>query len=251
MHLTNENTSRNWNDKAFRSIPNIIHHGFSCYAMVFKILALFFVFYLLRVSCKVYLWTLYITPYIYKSLPRWLRLVVNLGCWKNLVWSNRAAPSTNENKWWLPWALASTALWLLSTSYSYFKCWFIVMQNHPSFRMQYEWHSGHSQWMEKRWEWKDAESAGFWNDGGDCVTGSSCSIAACVPFYPLTLTKRNRRDRLKRNPGERFHRRSHPTYAISRSPAQKVKGSEGGLVRKPFIHHFDLALSWWYEMPPN
>lgn len=84
-----------------------------------------------------------------------------------------------------------------------------------------------------------------------CVTGSSCSIAACVPFYPLTLTKRNRRDRLKRNCGERFHRRSHPTYAISRSPAQKVKGSEGGLVRKPFIHHFDLALSWWYEMPPN
>lgn len=92
--------------------------------------------------------------YIYKSLPRWLRLVVNLGCWKNLVWSNKAAPSTNENKWWLPWALASTALWLLSTSYSYFKCWFIVMQNqtpsHPSFRMQYEWHSGHSQWMEKK-----------------------------------------------------------------------------------------------------
>ncbi len=132
------------------------HHGLSCYAMVFKILALVFVFYLLQVSCKghtVYLWTL--NPiYIYQSLPLGLRLVVNLGCWTNLVWSNRVAPLTNENKWWLPWALASTELWLLSTSYSYFKCWFIVMQNqtpaHPSLRLQYEWHSGHSQWMEKK-----------------------------------------------------------------------------------------------------
>lgn len=108
----------------------------------------------------------------------------------------------------------------------------------------------HNGWK-KRWEWKVVESAGFWNNGGDCVTGSSCSIAACVPFYPLTLTKRHWRDCLKRNPWERFYRRSHPTSAISRSPAQKVKGSEGGLVWKPFIHHFDLVLSWWYEVPPN
>lgn len=75
--------------------------------------------------------------YIYKSLSRWLRLVVKLCCWKNLVWSNRATPSTNENKWRWPWELASKALRLLSTSYSCccFKCyWFSVWQNPSMFQ---------------------------------------------------------------------------------------------------------------------
>lgn len=45
----------------------------------------------------------------------------------------------------------------------------------------------------KRKEWRDTEKRSFWNDGGDGLTDSSCSIAARVCFYPLTLTETSER----------------------------------------------------------
>lgn len=56
----------------------------------------------------------------------------------------------------------------------------------------------------KRWDWNNAENAGFWNDGGDCVTGSNCSIAAFVHFYPKTLKETP--ERLFK---EKFWRKEH------------------------------------------
>lgn len=158
--------------------------------------------------------------FIYKSLSRWLWLVVNLGCWKkNLVWSNKAALLTNKNEWWQPIALASKALRVL-LQVLLIHC--VVKQN-PSTNQKAAWRTF---WEKgKDVNGKNTESAGFleWR----WWRFHSCSTAARVHFLPAN----RKNETLRRNPehpcvpGEGFHRRPH-------LPSRKAKG----LVRKPFIH---------------
>lgn len=46
----------------------------------------------------------------------------------------------------------------------------------------------HNGWK-KRWEWKDAESAGFWNDGGDLCHRQQLFDSSMCPFLPANLNK--------------------------------------------------------------
>lgn len=119
-------------------------------------------------------------------------------------------------------------------------------------------------WKERE-EWRDTEKRGFlewrwWLSHRQHLFDSSTCL-----FLPANLNRDIRetvwREILEKrtslgacglnstSAGERFHRWSNPTSAVSRSPAQKVKGSGPGTIYPPFWS--DLELSWWHETPPN
>lgn len=160
---------------------------------------------------------------IYKSLSRWLWLVVNLSCWKkNLVWSNKAALLTNENKWWQPIALASKELRLLLQVLLIHR---EPKQTHPPIRKQY--------FLRRRREWRNTESAGFleWR----WWRFHSCSTAAHVHNLPANL----KNETLRRNPEhprvprKGNHRRPH-------LPSRKAKEAGPKSIHPPS-----------HETPPN